>query len=127
MPRMKRYMSNALTKRLSAIFLWTEIMSVIKGSLHQASYLYQKYLNRPEYLRHGNPVLSKKEKSTIYYIFLKYEEWKLNVRAFDFLDVVNHVLTSTAGNRSHLGGGNGSLGDSKSTFDYLIIDEVQDL
>ena len=105
MPRMQRYMSKALTKRLSAIFLWTEIMSVIKGSLHQSSYLVQKYLTRHEYLRHGNMVLSKKEKSTIYYIFLKYEEWKLNVRAFDFLDVVIHVLSMTTGNLYHLGHG----------------------
>jgi hypothetical protein len=43
-------------------------------------------------LTHANSVLSKKEKCTIYYIFLKYEEWKMNMRAFDFLDVVNHVL-----------------------------------
>ena len=50
------------------------------------------YLTRREYLYHGKSVLSKKEKSTIFYIFLKYEEWKLNVRAFDFLDVVNHIL-----------------------------------
>ena len=49
------------------------------------------YLTRKEYFRHGKAILSHKEKSTIYYIFLRYEQWKINVRSFDFLDVVNHV------------------------------------
>ena len=92
MTRMYIFMTKSLTKRLSATFLWTEIMSVIKGSLHQGSEFYQSYLSRREYMHHANNVLSKKEKCTIYYIFLKYEEWKMNIRAFDFLDVVNHVL-----------------------------------
>ena len=66
---------------------------------------------------YGSVTLSLKEKSTLYYLFLKYEEWKLNVRAFDFLDVVNHVLYEM--------GSNG--GSQSKKIDYLIIDEVQDL
>lgn len=83
-------MTKSLMKKLSPTFLWTEIMSVIKGSLHGK--MIERYLSRVDYIHYGNKVLSRKEKSTIYYIFLKYEEWKLNVRAFDFLDVVNHIV-----------------------------------
>ena len=86
-------MSKSLSKKLSPTFIWTEIMSLIKGSLHQRYELAKSYLTRYEYQKHGSALLSKKEKSTIYYIFLKYEEWKINTRAFDFLDVVNHVMT----------------------------------
>ena len=34
MPRMQRFMSKSLARKLSPSFIWTEIMSVIKGSLH---------------------------------------------------------------------------------------------
>ena len=77
---------------MSAIFIWTEIMSVIKGSVC-ANVLFKSHLTQTEYETEGSETLSVKEKATLYYIFLKYEEWKLNIRAFDFLDVVNHVMS----------------------------------
>ena len=40
MPRMVRFMSKSLARRLSPTFIWTEIMSVIKGSLHQKHNIY---------------------------------------------------------------------------------------
>ena len=49
-------------------------------------------MTQNEYELEGSVALTRKEKSTLYYLFLKYEEWKLNVRAFDFLDVVNHII-----------------------------------
>lgn len=72
-------------------------------------------------MNHGSQLITQKERQTLYYIFLKYEEWKVSSRAFDFLDVVNHVL--------HHGGESyySSSFDYSSKFDYLIIDEVQDL
>ena len=87
-------MSKALLKKLSPTFIWTEIMSCIKGSLHENYNCFQNHLSRKEYTKYGQKILSKREKSTIYYIFLKYEEWKSNVRAFDFLDVVNHIMSN---------------------------------
>lgn len=35
MPKMQRFMSKSLSRKLSPTFIWTEIMSVIKGSLFQ--------------------------------------------------------------------------------------------
>ena len=92
MNRFISFMSKSLARKISPTFIWTEIMSVIKGSVFQTGFLKVKYLTRKQYNYYGNKALSSKEKSTIYYIFLKYEEWKGQVRAFDFLDVVNHVI-----------------------------------
>ena len=89
--RYYRFMTKKLSKKMSPTFLWTEFMSVIKGSINQ-EYQRTNFLSMREYLEKGSPTLTRKEKQTLFYLFLKYEEWKLNVRAFDFLDVVNHVL-----------------------------------
>lgn len=116
-PRYYKFMSKSLSRKLSPAFIWTEIMSVIKGGISYYSSI-QRYLGRNEYQQKGSPFLNHKEKSTIYFLFLQYEQWKLNVRAFDFLDVVNHIISETA-----LGRGP----DVYKKVDYLIIDEVQDL
>ena len=50
------------------------------------------------------------------------------MRAFDFLDVVNHVLVQNFLNPRWYGGYNsGNRYGIPDYFDYLIIDEVQDL
>ena len=89
MNRHYRFMTKALAKKLSPSFLWTEIMSIIKGSISSQT---SNYLDRSDYMEQGSEFLTQQEKGTVYYIFLHYENWKLNVRAFDFLDVVNHVI-----------------------------------
>ena len=127
MPKMQRFMTKSLSRRLSPTFIWTEIMSVIKGGIAHKNQLHQKYFSRKQYLSRYSDVLTKKEKSTIYYIFLKYEEWKLNSRAFDFLDVVNHVMIHTSHSYSNTYSDNYQLSSKFNAFDFLIIDEVQDL
>ena len=89
-------------------------MSIIKGSLHAG--LYVPYLSSKHYQTHGSPLLSKTEKRTLYFVFLKYEHWKFQIGAFDFLDVVNHILIA-----------NSNYGVQYKIFDYLVLDEVQDL
>ena len=118
MPRMQRFMSKSLAKKLSPAFIWSEIMSIIKGGIEEE---YQNFLSNRMYRKWGSKWLSEKEKNTIYYIFLQYEQWKLNLHAFDFLDVVSHVLKQVQRQ--------GILLTKKDDFDtnFLIIDEVQDL
>lgn len=132
--RFDRFMTKDLSKKLSPTFVWTEIMSVIKGSIYESRTIYSTYLNLKEYLRHGSPLINHKEKKTLYYLFLKYEDWKIQVKSFDFLDVVSHILSNkyTTQNRRQYDFKNNrwlnyhSHGIGK-TFDYLIVDEVQDL
>ena len=50
MPRMQRFMSKSLSRKLSPTFIWTEIMSVIKGSIDSEITRNQKYLTRKQYL-----------------------------------------------------------------------------
>ena len=77
MPRMQRFMSKSLSKKLSPTFIWSEIMSIIKGSIRDDDRAFQKFLSRREYQARGSKWLNSKELNTIYYIFLQYEEWKL--------------------------------------------------
>lgn len=126
MPRMQRFMSKSLAKKLSPTFIWSEIMSVIKGSLRKDGRVHQKFLSRREYSQLGSHWLDRKELNTLYYIFLQYEEWKTNVRAFDFLDVVSHVLSHVCGADGNWQWGYGGYKVTNSA-DFLIIDEVQDL
>ena len=59
--RFYRFMTKSLAKKMSPTFIWTEIMSVIKGSIN-VDYCVQKYLGREEYLHQGSPILTKAEK-----------------------------------------------------------------
>lgn len=56
-PRYFNMMSKNLLKKMSPSFIWTEIMSVIKGSISQV-YNFQRYLSRREYFNLGSPMLS---------------------------------------------------------------------
>ena len=120
MPRIQSFMSKSLAKKLSPTFIWSEIMSVIKGGLIEdrwtKDWKFRKFMTKREYRRNGSKWLTEREQNTIYYIFLQYERWKLNVHAFDFLDVVNHVLSQ--GYYSFKNSGN-ILHSS-----FMIIDEV---
>ena len=108
--RWYRIMSKELSKKLAPAFLWTEIQSVIKGSIDAG--IFVKHLSKKQYESLGSILLDRKEKKTVYYIFLQYEIWKYRTNSYDFLDVVNHVLAS------------GYRGSSINKFEYLIVDEV---
>ena len=112
--RWYKLMSKELSKKLSPAFLWTEIQSVIKGSIEYGIYI--KHLSKRQYLAAGSSLLTPKERKTIYYIYLQYEMWKVHTDSYDFLDVVNHVLHNTGYNLN-----------PTDKFEYLIVDEVQDL
>lgn len=78
-------------KKLSPTLIWTEIYSVIKGGLKSCEY-YMGYLPKHIYVKNeASDFLNINEKKTIYYIFLQYEKWKSEQRAYDFMDIVNHL------------------------------------
>ena len=85
-----RLLSKKMIKRLSANLIWTEIYSVIKGSLNSSN-CYYGWLSVREYLQLGTTFLNGAEKRYVYYCFMQYENWKSKVNAFDLMDVVNHV------------------------------------
>lgn len=108
-------------RSLSANTVWTEIYSVIKGGEEASKRIYG-YVSSNEYIRTaGSSYLTGGEKRTIYYAFLSYEKWKSNVGAYDFMDVVHHVW------KNRYTYYNWSTRRSIITFDYLLVDEVQDL
>jgi hypothetical protein len=106
-------------KKLSANTVWTEIYSVIKGSLKAAN-TYYGYVFIEDYLRkEGSSFLTGGEKRVVYYAFMEYEKWKKGVNAYDFMDVVHHVWHRRYSGLYRWG--------HKINFDYLLVDEVQDL
>ena len=99
--------------------IWTEIFSVIKGGLNSADH-YQGFLTGKNYVRqHGSPFLTKRERQTVYWIFIEYERWKKKENAFDQMDLISHISTSGKVSYSYWGYG--------LKMDFLMIDEVQDL
>lgn len=59
---------------------------------------------------------------------MSYEKWKDKVGAFDFMDVVNHVWKNREFNYYNYNYNNRLRQfSSKMSFDYLLVDEVQDL
>ena len=117
----KFYGKNKGRLSISAMNVWTEIFSVIKGGLQTDWYGYirrgatsimqkKKYFN----IKSSMDYLSLKERNQIYWIYVKYEQWKTENNLYDFMDVVKHVSLHYPG---YL----------KSKIDYLIVDEVQDL
>lgn len=105
-------------RKLTASTVWTEIYSVIKGSLKAAS-SYCGYVQLHDYLSdEGSSFLSGGDKRNIYFAFLQYEKWKSNVGAFDFMDVVHHVWSNRWSGIGY------SKLYGKLQFDYLLVDEV---
>ena len=104
-------------KKISASLVWTEIFSTIKGGIRSCQF-YMGYLPRHIYIKQeGSEFLYLNEKKTIYYIFLEYEKWKSEQRAYDFMDIVNHIQKRLW------------YGETlrKMKMDFLMVDEVQDL
>ncbi|CDW72543.1 lupus brain antigen [Stylonychia lemnae] len=104
-------------KKFSPTLVWTEIYSVIKGGMQSGLY-YMGYLPRDVYIKEeASEFLYLDEKKAIYYIFLEYEKWKAEQRAYDFMDIVNHIQKRLW------------YGETvrRMKMDYLMVDEVQDL
>ena len=107
--------------KVSAMNVWTEIFSVIKGGLQTDWYSYIRrgtgsVMSKTKYMRIQSSMnyLSMKERAQIYWIYVKYEQWKNSHNMYDFMDVVRHVFY-------HFPIYN------KTKIDYLVVDEVQDL
>lgn len=100
--------------------IWTEICSEIKGRVD--SYKFEDFgININGYMagtgkKKGN-FMEVEEKYEVYMIWIRYEQWKNEMRAYDLNDVVNHVLQQI---RSDI---------LKETcmIHFLMVDEVQDL
>lgn len=71
------------------------------------------YLN----LQSSMDFLSQAEKIKLYYIYVRYEQWKSENNLYDFMDVVRHVVFQCYAWGFH----------QIKKLDYLVIDEVQDL
>ena len=107
--------------KVSAMNVWTEIFSVIKGGLQTDWYSYIKkgigsVMSRTKYMKIKSSMdyLSMTERAQIYWLYIKYEQWKNAQNMYDFMDVVRHVFY-------HFPIYN------KTKIDYLVVDEVQDL
>jgi len=76
---------------LSPQVVWTEIYSKIKGSQQSSDYV-DKGLPRKSYLETKS--LHPSQLESVYNIYVKYEAWKKEIKGFDFMDLVNHILRS---------------------------------
>ena len=104
-------------KKISPTLVWTEIYSVIKGGQRSCDF-WMGFLPKHVYLKsEASDFLYLAEKKAIYYIFLEYEKWKAEQRAYDFMDVVNHIQKRLWHNGAY----------KRMQMDYLMVDEVQDL
>ena len=105
-----------LRTHLSPLVIWTEINAYIKGS--SIAWYYGGYLPKYTYANRGHKItfLSRDDLLKIWDFFYEYEKWKNSVGAYDFQDVINHILRSVKYN-----------GYSGVPIHYMMADEVQDL
>ena len=110
--------------KVAPLVVWTEIYSVIKGGaqIYQYDYcvlplgVYLSIETRSSKKLDASKFLDVKEKAVIYQIFMHYEKWKQSMGAYDFNDVVNHVIAQL---RSGI--------KPSQAIHFLMVDEVQDL
>lgn len=81
--------------RLSPLVIWTEICSEIKGRIN--SYQFEEAgIDIDTYLagtgKKKGAFMELEEKIEVYTIWVRYEQWKTEMRAYDLNDVVNHIL-----------------------------------
>ena len=106
--------------RLSALNVWTEIYSVIKGGIDNISAYQSSNVDLTDwntYRRMKSSMqesVTEEQKRKIYLIYLNYEKWKRKNGYYDFIDVVKHVFYHYPSWTKH-------------KLDYLVVDEVQDL
>ena len=107
--------------KLSAINVWTEIISVIKGGINSIrlgfSYYHYGICSKKVYMRNlksSMDYINEYEKMRIYMLYVRYENWKNENHFYDFMDVVRHVIRNYPYKK-------------KFNVDYLVVDEVQDL
>ncbi|CAI2362242.1 unnamed protein product [Moneuplotes crassus] len=109
----KFWKKNLCGIKLSALNVWTEIFSVIKGGVECV----HNIISWDSYCKMKSPMddyIDETEKYRVYLMYLKYEQWKGKHHYYDFMDVVRHVFKYyPSWKRKHI--------------DYLVIDEVQDL
>ncbi|MCO5580609.1 hypothetical protein L7F22_034479 [Adiantum nelumboides] len=111
------HMDQRLTRMFDSCTVYTEITSVIKGSI-QAVKAKQGCLSKDMYisLNCKGQHLSQDEKEAIYRLFLQYEKLKSRRKSCDMADQVKHVYRHLALGEYH--------GDK---IDFVYVDEVQDL
>ncbi|MCO5576944.1 hypothetical protein L7F22_030765 [Adiantum nelumboides] len=110
------HMDHNLTRKFDSCTVYTEITSIIKGSI-QAVKSTKCCLSKEMYLsatRKGQH-LSLDEKEAIYKLFIQYEKLKITRESCDLADNVQHVYKRLA------------LGEYRGDkIDFVYIDEVQD-
>ena len=81
--------------KMNPLVIWTEICAEIKGRVD--SYKFEgggidleTYLQRSA--KKKGTFMTAGEKIEVYMIWIRYEQWKTELRAYDLNDVVNHVL-----------------------------------
>ena len=102
---------------LSPLVIWTEITAYIKGSA--SSWMFGGYyLPRVNYANKGHKVslLTREEKMEVWDLFILYERWKVQHRAYDFQDIVNYILGQVK-----------YYGYCGVPIHFMMVDEVQDL
>ena len=110
-----------LTKGVSPNLVFSEIMGVIKGSVHTCETF--KFLTREEYLststRIAPNVQSRDDRNRVYQLFELYETHKAEAGSVDSVDWVLRIIAALRRNPAIAG----SLGQ---LIDEFYIDEVQD-
>ena len=106
--------------KLSSLVIWTEICSNIKGRVdsykyHEGGIDINTYLEKSG--KKKGTFLELEERIEIYIIWVKYEQWKTEMRAYDLNDVVNHVLLQIKSD----------MINEVQMVHFLMVDEVQDL
>lgn len=112
------HFNTQLTKKLDASIVYTEIISHIKGGIEAGSFLNGK-LGRSDYVMLADKRVSafcKETRENIYDIFLDYEKMKCLNGEFDISDFVIN-LHQRLGCDVYL----------SDKFDFVYVDEVQDL
>lgn len=105
-------------KRMQPLLVWTEIMSIIKGS-YEAIESKEGILSEAEYLMVGRkkaPIFNEC-RPLLYKVFKKYESFKQNNGYFDQIDFVRHIIHRLPVQENHR---------EDFILDEIYVDEAQD-
>lgn len=90
----KAAFKEAINKNITPHLVWTEIMTFIKG----APFSYQNehcHLTKKQYLEYvgeHKTFVTREQKSLVWEILQRYEEWKTFENYFDMMDVANFLI-----------------------------------